>query len=86
MSVTTKAKNTVTPLHTRHEGFRNLYRANPTSKTEQLEKAIRDEERKLKKLIDEAHRAFWKRRGYTKPPRVSAKRVGDFDTPSNIKA
>ena len=71
----------MTPLHTRHKGFRDLYQANPSSKTSKAEKAIRDEERRIKKEVAEAHKEFWKRRGYSTPPRVSKKRVGDFDTP-----
>lgn len=71
-----------TPLHTRNKNVRDLYRAVPVDRKAEIQKANKKAEKKLIKDIDAAHKAFWKRRGFNKPPRVGKKVAFDFDTPA----
>ena len=67
------------PSHTRNRDFRNLYQATPIKGT--TEETVTMWERTTRKMVNEGHLAFWKRRGI-KPPKVSNKVFGGFDMPS----
>lgn len=71
-----------TPLHARPKNVRDLFRARPASRQKAHRKAALEEDKKIIEDIDRAHRAFWKRRGFSKPPRVGKKVAFDFDTPA----
>ena len=65
-----------TSIHTRNKEYRNLYRAIPIAN--KLASQILWE-RKTRKLVDDAHAAFWARRK-VKAPWVSKDTVGVFDS------
>jgi hypothetical protein len=71
-----------TPLHARPKNVRDLFRARPASRQKANRKASLEEDKKIIEDIDRAHKAFWKRRGFSKPPRVSKTAAFDFDTPA----
>ena len=67
----------MTKSHTKNKDIRNLYRAVPFQVKVQT---LTMWERETKKLVDEAHAAFWSKRN-TKAPWVSAETMGAFDLP-----
>lgn len=67
----------MTKSHTRNKAYRNLYRAVPFEVKVQT---LTMWERETKRLVDEAHAAFWSKRN-TKIPWVSAETLGSFDLP-----
>ena len=64
-----------TRIHTRNTQYRNLYRAVPVPIKFETRKVW---EQETKKLVDAAHKTFWKKRGL-KAPWVSKVKVGLFD-------
>lgn len=71
----------LTPLHARPKAYRNLYNANRVTNRDKTVAAIdREYRQETIKMVDEAWKAFWDRRGVKKPPHVSHQRVGCFDT------
>ncbi len=72
----------MTPLHTRPKAYRNLFQANRISnrdgKTEEMLDRAFDKE--TIEMIAEGHKHFWKKRGIKKPPYVSHRQIGVFDT------
>jgi len=72
----------MTPLHTRPKAYRNLHQANRVSNRGGKSEAALDREynKETAKLISEGHKAFWKKRGVNKPPYVSDRQIGVFDT------
>ena len=64
-------------IHMRVKNRRNLFRAVPVKvKLPSTILNLAEQEH-----IDKNWKAFWKRRGYTKPPAVSAYVLGSFDLP-----
>lgn len=69
-----------TQTHARNKDYRNLYRANPVEnkRTQQTQYAW---ELDTMRMVKESHKTFWKKRGFTKPPRTGKVIAGDFDLP-----
>lgn len=69
-----------TQTHTRNVDYRNLYRAH-------IVRNVKDKstqfawELETKRLVNKAHKAFWEKRGFKKPPHTSKIIKGDFDLP-----
>jgi hypothetical protein len=72
----------MTPLHARPKAYRNLHNARRVSNRGGKSEDTLDREynKQTSKLIDEGWKAFWKKRGLNKPPYVSDRHVGVFDT------
>ena len=72
----------MTPLHARHKEYRNLHNARRVSNRGGKSEATLDREynKETAKLIDEGWKAFWEKRGLSKPPYVSDRQIGVFDT------
>ena len=71
----------MTPSHTRHKDYRNLYQANPITGKRKKEREQYRKDQELKKQVDEAWKGFWAKRGYKKPPQVSNRYLLAFDLP-----
>jgi len=72
----------MTPLHTRPKAYRNLHNARRVSNRGGKSEDTLDREfnKETAALIDEGWKVFWKKRGLNKPPYVSDRCVGVFDT------
>ena len=72
----------MTPLHARPKAYRNLHNARRVSNRGGKSEATLDREynKETATLIAEGHTAFWKKRGVSKPPYVSDRQIGVFDT------
>ncbi len=72
----------MTPLHARPKAYRNLHNAHRVSNRGGKSEATLDREynKETAKLIDEGWKEFWKKRGVNKPPYVSHRQIGVFDT------
>jgi len=68
-------------IHMRVKNRRNLFRAVPV-KVHRPSTILNNNEQKH---IDQNWKAFWAKRGYTKPPVVSAYILGVFDLPTPKK-
>ncbi len=71
-----------TALHSRNRNVRDLYRAVPVSRERELRLAEAEAEQELIDAVAQAHKTFWAKRGYNKPPRVSKVTLYDFDVPN----
>ena len=72
----------MTPLHARPKAYRNLHNARRVSNRGGKSEATLDREynKETAALIAEGHKTFWKKRGVNKPPYVSDRQIGVFDT------
>ena len=72
----------MTPLHARPIAYRNLHNARRVSNRggKSEETLDREYNKETAKMIAEGHNAFWKKRGINKPPYVSDRQIGVFDT------
>jgi len=72
----------MTPLHARPKAYRNLHNAKRVSnRGGKSENTLeREYNKETAKMIAEGHKAFWKKRGISKPPYVSGRHVGVFET------
>ena len=75
----------MTPLHARPKEYRNLYNAKRVTNREETEAFLeREFDRETIKMVSDAHKDVWKRRGRKKPPYVSKRYVGVFDIDENF--
>ena len=70
-----------TPLHARNKNIRNLHRAVPFTRSKEIKLAEIKAIKELKASVSYGHEEFWRRRGFSKPPRVSKDALWDFDLP-----
>lgn len=70
-------------IHSRAKAYRDIYRARPVSKDTENDKRKKDWFEQTAKMVNQSHAEFWKKRGKTKPPRVSKKKLNVFDLPSD---
>lgn len=72
-----------TSIHHRPKAYRNLYHARPIENRQEKEAEEVKYWKELKALVDVRHKAFWEKRGYSKPPAVSENKLFVFDLPSD---
>ena len=69
----------MTATHTRPKGYSELHQAKPYALTTRNLFAY---EKETVRLVNDAHKAFWKKRGFLKSPSVSKEIVGIFELPN----
>ena len=72
----------MTPLHARPIAYRNLHNARRVSNRggKSEESLYREFDKQTAIMIDKGWKAFWKKRLVNKPPYVSDRQIGVFDT------
>ncbi len=71
----------MTPLHARPKAYRNLYNAKRVSNREETESDLETAyDKQTAAMVDTGWKTFWEKRGISKPPHVSARQIGIFNT------
>ena len=68
-------------IHSRPKAYRDIYRARPVSHQNKDKEVITEWFKQTAEMVDKGHANFWKKRGLSKPPSVSPKKLYIFDLP-----